>query len=193
LTKNKIRLLGLVTLFVFPLPSYLWWHFYEKQSLSDFLQVKHFSISSILSGTLVGILFAFIINNITNTAFFQKIPLKVEKMIREMHLSYLDALFLSICAGVGEELLFRSGIQPYLGVILTSIIFVAIHGYFSIKQPAVSFYGLLVLPFIVVIGYGFVFWGVWFSIFAHLFYDLTLFIILIGKGSGNDLVDEDLL
>jgi membrane protease YdiL (CAAX protease family) len=176
---------------VFPLPSFLWWHFYEKQSLTDFFQINQFSISSILSGTLVGILFAFIINTVTNSVFFKRIPLRVEKMIRALNLSYLDALFLSICAGVGEELLFRSGIQPYLGVILTSIIFVAIHGYFSIKQPSVSFYGLLVLPFILVLGYGFVFWGLWFSIFAHLFYDLTLFIMLIGKGKRSELMDED--
>jgi membrane protease YdiL (CAAX protease family) len=191
LTKNKIRLLGLVTLFIFPLPAYLWWHFYEKQSLSDFLQLDKFSMNSIISGTLIGILFAFIIDKVTNTAFFQKIPLKVEKMIREMNLSYLDALFLSICAGIGEELLFRSGIQPYLGVTITSIFFVAIHGYFSIKQPTVSFYGLLVLPFILVIGYGFVLWGLWFSIFAHLFYDLTLFIILIGKGNKDEFTVND--
>ena len=183
MTKTNIRLLGLVTLFVFPIPSYLWWHFYEKQAFTDFLQIEKLSISPILSGSAVGILYAFIINRITNTAFFQRIPLKVEQMIREMNLSYLDALFLSICAGIGEELLFRTGIQPYLGVLITSIIFVLIHGYFSIKQPKVSFYGLLVLPFILIIGYGFVMWGLWFSISAHLFYDLILFVILINKGN----------
>ncbi|MBK7566807.1 MAG: CPBP family intramembrane metalloprotease [Bacteroidetes bacterium] len=33
-------------------------------------------------------------------------------------------LFLSFCAGVGEELLFRGAIQPWLGIWLTALLFI---------------------------------------------------------------------
>ncbi len=99
-------------------------------------------------------------------------------MIYNAGLKPMDAIFISFAAAFGEEILFRSGIQNYLGVIATSILFVDIHGYFSFKNPKISLYGLLVLPFILILGFGFVFYGLWFSIAAHFSYDLTLFLVI---------------
>ena len=112
---------------------------------------------------------------------FKEMPLKVENIVRSMNLSILDCVLISICAGVGEELLFRSGVQFYLGPVLTSVIFVAIHGYLNPFNWKMSMYGLIVLPFILLLSYALEEFGIWFCIGAHFSYDLVLLLILSKK------------
>ena len=116
-----------------------------------------------------------------NAPVFDKLPVRVETMVRNMKLSVWDCVFLSICAGVGEELLFRSGMQFYLGPLITSVIFVAVHGYLNPFNWRMSLYGLIVLPFILMISYGYEEFGLWFSIGAHFSYDLVLFLSMSTK------------
>jgi membrane protease YdiL (CAAX protease family) len=96
-----------------------------------------------------------------------------------MNLRVRDGIFLSLCAGIGEELLFRSGIQTYLGWQITSVLFVALHGYLNPWNWRFSVYGLLVLPFIILISIGFYEFGLWFAVAAHFSYDAVLFTIMI--------------
>lgn len=44
-----------------------------------------------------------------------------------LDLSGWNPILLSFAAGIGEELLFRAALQPVLGMVLTSLIFVAAH------------------------------------------------------------------
>jgi membrane protease YdiL (CAAX protease family) len=110
---------------------------------------------------------------------FEKLPNRIDDILRSMNLNVGDAIFLSFCAGFGEELLFRSGVQYYLGIVLTSIIFVAIHGYLNPKNWRYSMYGLIVMPFILLLSMGFETFGLWFAISAHFAYDAVLFIAML--------------
>lgn len=112
---------------------------------------------------------------------FKTIPLGIEQMVKNLKLNYVDAFFLSICAGIGEELLFRSGLQTFFGIWITSFLFVAIHGYFSLKKIKKSLYGLVILPFIIFIAYGYDHFGLWFSVSAHFAYDVVLFFVMINE------------
>lgn len=179
--RSKLLWMGLLTFVVFPLPAIATLRFLEGKSYSEILQLDHFRLAPILEGLLVGAIVGFIIYRITRLDVFNDIPLKVEEMIQQAHLKHIDILFLSLSAGFGEEVLFRVGVQSYLGIVPTSIIFVAIHGYFSIRNPKMSLYGLLVLPFILILGYGYVPLGLWFCISAHFSYDLLLFMIILQK------------
>ena len=105
----------------------------------------------------------------------------MDEIIRSMNLTYLDALFISFCAGFGEEILFRVGIQQYLGVVITSVFFVAIHGYLNPFNWRFSMYGLIVLPFILLLSYGYGYFGLWFAISAHFSYDAVLLFAQIKK------------
>ncbi|MFM7661183.1 MAG: CPBP family intramembrane glutamic endopeptidase [Bacteroidota bacterium] len=116
---------------------------------------------------------------------FEKLPNRIDHLVRSMNLNVGDAIFLSFCAGFGEELLFRSGIQYYLGIILTSITFVAIHGYLNPKNWRYSMYGLIVLPFILLLSMGFESFGLWFAISAHFAYDAVLFIAMLQNRPNN--------
>lgn len=50
---------------------------------------------------------------------------------------------LSFCAGVGEELLFRGFVQHFLGVWITALLFVVLHGYLNPLNRPLFVYGLL--------------------------------------------------
>jgi hypothetical protein len=178
--KRKIYLLGLITLLVFPLPTFF--AFYFSVGISP-LQILHFNANwstTILYGLAVGIAYALIAFFILQAPIFQKIPLKVTDLVKKLNLNYWDAIFLSVCAGFGEELIFRVGIQHYLGIYLTSFLFVAVHGYFSLKNPLISLYGFLVLPLALILGFGYEYFGFWFSATVHFAYDLVIFITIIG-------------
>ena len=175
----KIRLLGLVTLLQFPIPGFYLLDFFQETSWTEFLEVKNMHLVSIGFGLEFGFAYAFIAYLFMKAPFFDQLPNRVDRMMDQLPLTYADGIFLSICAGIGEELLFRAGIQPLLGPWITSFIFVALHGYLNPWNWKFSMYGLIVLPFIVVISFGFVRFGLWFSIAAHFAYDAVLFVIMI--------------
>lgn len=153
----------------------------EDTSLLELLQFENITYLKLGVGIEIGILYAFIALLLMNAPVFEKLPVRVETMVKNMKLSVWDCVFLSICAGVGEELLFRSGIQFYLGPLITSVLFVAIHGYLNPFNWRMSIYGLIVLPFILMISYGFEEFGLWFAIGAHFSYDLVLFLSMSTK------------
>ena len=179
MNKSKILFFGWVTLLLMPLPAYFALHYFKGVDIYAFFQVANFKTIPILYGLEFGIVYAFLAMLLLQAPVFKTIPLPIDKLVKDLNLNYVDAVFLSLCAGIGEELLFRSGIQTFLGVWITSFLFVAVHGYFSLKKIKMSLYGLVVLPFILVISCGFEHFGLWFSISAHFAYDLVLFFVLI--------------
>ena len=95
-------------------------------------------------------------------------------LIQPLHLSWWAIIYISFCAGVGEELLFRGGIQPFLGVWLTAIIFVALHGYLSPWNWRLSIYGVFMTLAIAGIGYMARYIGLVTAIAAHTMIDVYL-------------------
>ncbi|MCH2225089.1 MAG: CPBP family intramembrane metalloprotease [Crocinitomicaceae bacterium] len=187
--KRSLYKLGLVTLLVFPIPTFTVLWFVEGIYPLEIFDLKSFNLTSIALGTALGLCYALLALVLMELPVFQKLPIRIETIVQNMRLRFIDCLFLSICAGVGEELLFRSGIQFYIGPIVASIGFVAIHGYLNPKNWRVSLYGLIILPFIFAIAYGFISYGLWFAIFAHVIYDLILFLSMskpISEQSVND-------
>lgn len=174
-------MLGWITLLVFPIPAFLILHYFEGWSFLDFLQLDSITTISIAYGIEVGIIYAFLALTLLQAPVFQTLPTKQADLIRGLNLNFLDILFLSICAGVGEELLFRVGMQYYLGPFLTAVIFVAIHGYLNPLSWRKSLYGFLVLPLAFILSYGFEEFGLWFSISAHFAYDLVVLYFFINE------------
>ncbi|MCC5924347.1 MAG: CPBP family intramembrane metalloprotease [Crocinitomicaceae bacterium] len=173
--KAQFHLLGWITLLLFPLPAFLVLHYFEDVSLADFFQKDKLTLSMVLLGVNAGVFYAFIILILGQFPVFQEQSMRQVRMIRSLRLNWGDILFISICAGVGEELLFRAGMQFYLGPWITSFIFVAIHGYFSFTSWKKNLPGLAVLPFILLLAFGFEAYGLWFAIAAHATYDFVLF------------------
>lgn len=189
MTKKSLYYLGLLTLVVFPLPTFLGLYFIEGISWYTIFEFNKLEFYPIVKGLTFGIVYALLALLVMRAPVFDKLPMRIETIVANMKLNLVDCIFISICAGVGEELLFRSGVQFYLGPIITSVLFVAIHGYLNPFNWRVSLYGMIVLPFILLISYGFIQYGLWFAIAAHFSYDLVLFIAM--SQPKDDLINDD--
>lgn len=173
--------MGLVTLLIFPIPTLFVLTSFERVSVNSIFQWENFTVFNIGIGIELGVVYAFLALLFMQAPVFESMPNRVEKIVRDMRLNLWDCIFLSLCAGIGEELLFRSGVQFYLGPFITAVIFVAIHGYLNPFNWKMSLYGLIVLPFILLISYGFITFGLWFAIAAHFAYDLVLFLVITSE------------
>lgn len=176
MSKKTIYGLGLLTLIAFPVVGLVLLFFFKPQDLWAVFQLEKFFHPYTFFGLIIGLVFAKLSLIIFNSSFFASELNQQMKLIASLNLTIFDKFFLSFCAGFGEEILFRSSIQSFLGIWLTSIFFIAIHGYFNPKNGKISLYGLFLLPFILLLGYGLPWFGIWFCIAAHFSYDLLLFL-----------------
>lgn len=87
------------------------------------------------------------------------------------------ALILGVCAGIGEELLFRGAIQPRIGVVLTTLLFAVAH-----TQYGVSFALLGVLFLSTTFALERKYMSTTTAIITHALYDATAFLISYFSG-----------
>jgi len=159
----------------------------------EFFRIDELFSTWTLIGIEFGLLFGALMLLITGTdvasqSFGQQI-----RLIRSFRLTIVDTVFLSLCAGIGEEFLFRgalqdlahywlsgnffpAGLQQWLPQLLTSVVFVAIHGYINPRDWDTTKFGLIVLLFIIALSFGVSSQGIWFCIAAHAAYDFLLLI-----------------
>jgi len=94
--------------------------------------------------------------------------------ISKTRFNRFDRIQLSLFAGTGEELLFRGAIQPLLGIWFTSLIFVAIHGYFKFQKIGHLVFGGLMFALSMMLGYLFEHAGLIAAMSAHALYDVLM-------------------
>lgn len=167
----------MATLILFPIPAYFALHYTDEFSLLAFFQLEKLHYVPVLLGIELGLFYACFAIVLLSSGILKKERMYQQKMLQQLNMNIGDMLFLSLCAGIGEELLFRMGVQFYIGPVLASVVFVALHGYFNPKSWRTSLYGLLVTPFIFLLAFGLDYFGLWFCIAAHAAYDFLLFIV----------------
>ena len=96
------------------------------------------------------------------------------RVIANTKFSPFDRVQISLFAGAGEEILFRGAIQPILGIWITSIIFIAIHGYFKFKSAGHILFGLMLFSLSMMLGFLYEFSGIISAMAAHAIYDLVM-------------------
>lgn len=62
--------------------------------------------------------------------------LQVPPALRQLDLSAPRPLQIALCAGIGEELLFRAALLPALGLLLSSTLFALAHGRTALLAPS---------------------------------------------------------
>jgi hypothetical protein len=84
---------------------------------------------------------------------------------------WVGAVLTSVSAGVGEEVLFRGALQPRLGIVLTAVLFGALHVQYQVP-------GMIVIV-LIGIGLGIVRarTSTTFSMLVHVFYDVGAFLL----------------
>jgi hypothetical protein len=133
-----------------------------------------------LIGGIAGIFLGAGAKKLISLKFLQSTLKKYASLIGEFNLKDMDIIFISFCAGFGEELLFRGSIQVFLGIWITALIFVGIHGYLNPKNWKISIYGAYMTIAIAALGYITEHVGVFASCLAHMLIDVMLFYYLIG-------------
>ncbi|MBC8045352.1 MAG: CPBP family intramembrane metalloprotease [Fimbriimonadaceae bacterium] len=173
--KSKIYLAGFATLFCLGGVGIFLILLFQNKSLEE---IFFNSPSSILFQLLCGFAYGIVTSGIL-VLLLRKRMLKATKvffsdLMKRFNVSGLDILFLSFCAGVGEELFFRGAIQPWLGIWLTTILFIALHGYLNPKNKPLFIYGIVLL--IVCAGFGYLmkYAGIWSAMTAHFIIDVVL-------------------
>ena len=181
MTRKTFFLLGWLTLIGF---SSLGGIIIEK-----FLDVRFFSIFTssfkwyyqVLIGLAYGVLAALAGWQIIKTPMLNASKQFFSDLIQVLNLKICDIIFISLCAGTGEEILFRGAIQPYLGIWVTAILFVAIHGYLNPMNWKLSIYGFFMCFVIAGMGYLCAELGIVTAISAHFAIDVILLSALVKK------------
>ncbi|MBT4776471.1 MAG: CPBP family intramembrane metalloprotease [Crocinitomicaceae bacterium] len=183
--KVQLYILSLITIVAFPVLAYLINYFFSDRSFWGQFDFTFSLFYQIIIGVLYGLIAGGICLVLIRSSWMATTNDKYSSRLRNVSLNYLDIVFISICAGVGEEILFRGAIQEFCGVIITSILFVAIHGYLTYKDWALSIYGFVMTIIIMGLGYIYEYQGVFIPIIAHSVIDIVLLVGIL-KTRGNN-------
>jgi membrane protease YdiL (CAAX protease family) len=133
-------------------------------------------LADVALGTLTGTLFALLAWQLLNAVpALRQIERLVIRTLEMRALRYYHAVLFGLLAGIPEEILFRGALQPTLGLLLTSILFGALHAitpaYFVYATAAGAMLGVLAD------------WSgaLWMPVTAHAVIDLLMFALLIRR------------
>ncbi len=126
-------------------------------------------------GTGAGLVIGFAARALVRTPWMREVDERFARRIGARVCTATDAVFLSVCAGVGEELFFRGALQHWLGIVSTAVLFVAIHGYLDPRERRMLAYGGLLTVGMVGIGAVAEHTGLLAAMIAHTVIDLVLF------------------
>jgi membrane protease YdiL (CAAX protease family) len=174
--KSKIYLMGVATLLGFPIVGITLVGFVEEDPWSfsfNWFEPMNFALQMVI-GLSFGLLSGYFAWWMINRPKMLEIKMKYGILINQFKLNIWEILFLSFSAGVGEEFLFRGVIQPYWGVIITAIFFVAIHGYLDPRDKKMLAYGLVMTVIIIALGYMKIHIGLIAPMAAHFAIDVVL-------------------
>lgn len=174
MNKNLFFGLGLFTLFGFSAIGWAIIYFFIGLPFGSIFQHGVNWFLQVLVGLIYGAFTGWLGWLVVKSKLLDKTRKFYTGIIRELNLNIHEIIFISFCAGVGEEILFRAAVQYYLGIWLTAILFVAIHGYLSPMNWRISIYGAFMTIIIAGVGYMFDYFGLISAISAHFAIDVVL-------------------
>lgn len=178
---RKLRLIGWGTLLGFPAAGAVLLVFFDLPVADTMFRSEVNIVLQIGAGAFIGLLTGMGAKAVVSLPVISPTLDKYSGMIRAMGLKQRHVIFLSFCAGFGEELFFRGAMQPLAGIWITAIVFVAIHGYLNPMNWRISIYGLYMTVVIALLGYLTELWGIFAACAAHTAIDIVLFNFLIAR------------
>ena len=174
ISKKQIYFIGFITLFGFGIIGAI---IIEKIIQKPFLSVFEHGMAwylQLLTGTVYGLLIGWIAWKIIKSRLLKPVRNYYVELIQGLHLNKYEIVFLSFCAGVGEELFFRGAVQHLLGIWITSVLFILLHGYINPLNWRLSIYGIVMVFFIAGLGYLYEYIGILSAMTAHFAIDVML-------------------
>jgi len=204
LNKEKLFQLSVATLFGFSLVGILIIYFTGNVSVPEAIIGGEAWSTQLAVGLSFGILSGLVCLFFVRIPVFKQVRTFFGDLLSKLHLKVDDIIFYSFCAGVGEELFFRAALQPLigkwatvlyaylhtlfgqqiivtpelvssLGIWVTAVLFVSLHGYLNPKDLKLSFFGFLLV--FVSAGLGLLYdkYGFFAAASAHFIYDVIMF------------------
>lgn len=174
LSKKQLTFVSVFTLFGFSGIGYFILSFSETYTYSAIFEAQNPYVD-VLYGFLGGGFLAGLGLGVLQIPALKKVDEFYQQIFAKIHLTWPDILFYSFCAGVGEEILFRGAIQPFLGIWVTALLFVLLHGYISVKDLPKSIYGIFLVFVAVGFGYAYELISMYTAMAAHFIYDVIMF------------------
>ena len=193
ISKKAILILALATLVVFGGLGVIIIPYVRKMEFGEFLSGAEKYWLQITVGIVFGIITAKAGWQIVELPMLNKTKAFFSGLIKPLRLDTTQIVFISLCAGVGEELFFRGAIQPMLGVWMTAILFVLLHGYLNPFNMSLTMYGIYMVLVIGVLGLMTEHFGILTAIVAHTLIDIILLRELSLAKVPDDQGDKNLL
>ncbi len=151
-------------------------YFFHEGSFMSIFEHGYSITVQVMIGTTAGIAAALIIMYLSTKSPIADVldDYALFRVIANTRFSSFDRVQISFFAGTGEEILFRGAIQPILGIWVTSIIFIAIHGYFKFKSAGHILFGLMLFSLSMMLGVLYEVSGLISAMTAHAIYDLVM-------------------
>ena len=124
----------------------------------------------LLVGTAIGLMAWAIIRAPGFTPLRERYAMLIGPHVQQRYMR----VAISICAGVGEELFFRGALQHWLGIPVTAVVFVAIHGYLDPRDQQLFIYGAALTLGMMVLGWMVDVQGLVGPMVAHTLIDIIL-------------------
>lgn len=174
MNKRTIILLGWVTLLFFSAIGCLFIYWWVNPSLEQHLMGCDTVATQLIFGFSFGAGTGLLALAIVRFPFLMETNNYYSELISSLSLNKKEIVFLSFCAGIGEEILFRGALQPLFGLWPVAIVFVAIHGYLNPFDWKLSIYGIYMV--FVSAGFGYLFsnFGIWAAASAHFTFDVIM-------------------
>ena len=176
LSKEMFMRMGIATVLIPLVITFILYEFNFTSFLVPVLVGKFNIAIQVLIGIAGGgcmILLAFFMSK---WEFLNEVQSKFAIQLGGYQLSLQEIVFLSFCAGFGEEMLFRGMLQPWLGIFFTAFLFIALHGYISVKSSAHLIFGLALWSMGIGLGLLGAYSGLISAAIAHMIYDIYAFL-----------------
>lgn len=175
-SRSTLLLLSLASAVIYLSLTLVLLHFFHDDSPASLFDHGFGLPVQLLAGTAFGAIAAALVSLVIWRTPISEIlsDYAIVDMVMKMRLSQFDRVQISVFAGVGEELLFRGAMQPILGVWLTSLIFVGLHGYFKFNSLRHILFGMMMFFLSVGLGLLFEWAGLVAAMTAHVIYDFIM-------------------
>jgi membrane protease YdiL (CAAX protease family) len=153
LKKTILMRLALATLIGMPLIAIVVDRFSDTVNLQLAITGDGNYSMQLLWGAIAGLGIAVGAHLLIASPLLNEVNTSYARLLGRFRLTFSEILLISLCAGVGEEMLFRGAVQPFLGIPIASVLFVAIHGYLNPRDWRLSVYGIFMTAGIALLGY----------------------------------------
>lgn len=187
-TKKTLYRLSVLTLFGFSLLGFWVISAFQEVSIAEVLIGETNFLWQLAVGFIYGFIVSLIALSLIRSHFLESVTNSYAGMFSNMDLRMEDIIFFSFCAGVGEEIFFRAALQPFMGIWITAIFFVTIHGYLNPRNWRMMLYGIILVLIVGGMGYLFAEYGIWAAAAAHFIFDVVMFRYLIHKEKNNNAI-----